>query len=84
MKKYIVATSLLLSGCVSPMNDTTIVSLINNRLTNLEQKINTNPPGVKKYKEYESINGDEGRDNSGELTEKQKDFIKLMMDYLGD
>lgn len=77
MKKYIVATSLLLSGCVSPMNDTTIVSLINNRLTNLEQKMNTNPPGVKKYENEE-------RDNSEELTEKQKDFIKFMMDYLGN
>jgi outer membrane murein-binding lipoprotein Lpp len=77
MKKYIVVTSLLLSGCVSPMNDTTIVSLINNRLTNLEQKMNANPPGVKKYE-------DEKEDEEGELTAKQKEFIQFMMDYLGN
>ncbi len=78
MKKYIVIILLLLGGCMSPMQDTTIVSLINNRLTNLENKLNTNPPGTKN-----SLN-DEERDNSGELTEKQKDFIKFMMDYLGN
>jgi hypothetical protein len=73
MKQFMIVGLIFLTDCASPFSDTTVVSLLNNRIANLEQKLQTNPPGVKNLP-----------DRSGNLTEAQKEFIRVMMDYLGE
>ncbi len=73
MNKIFLFGLIFLTGCASPLSDTTVVNLLNNRISNLEQKLQTNPPGVNNLP-----------DRSGNLTEAQKEFIRVMMDYLGE
>ena len=61
-----------LSGCAtSPMDDNSVVMAFNDRLTNIEKKLHTEAPSMQKF-------------GNGELTEGQKEFIRVMMDYLRD
>ena len=48
----IIFLSLFLTGCAtSPLENSDILRIINNRFNNIEEKLNTNPPGIKNREE---------------------------------
>ena len=76
MKKVLFALVFFCGCATSPINDDVVIKSFNNRISDLEEKmlqlVNTTTPTVKNL----PIN------NRG-LTESQKDFIRVIMDYLG-
>ena len=74
--KKIIFTLLFFCGCAtSPINDGVVIKSFNDRITNLEEKIHQPVSPTTSAVKNLPIN------NRG-LTESQKDFIRVIMDYL--
>jgi len=78
----VIGIAIMFSGCISttatrPSIQT--MEILNERLSNIEKELNTRPPRVVQEEEKKKVLGIYSR---RKLTDSQKEFIELMMEYL--
>lgn len=85
MKSFCIVILCLFCGCVTSPDIETI-NILDNRLSNIEKRLNTNPPKIiptVPHNIYSTPHQTSPHSNKI-LNDAQKDFVEFMLDYLSN